>query len=124
MAESKQYITQNQQNGTVQISEDVIGSIISVAVTETEGVAGFGAKMGSDLAELLGKKNRGKGIRLTIGEDDSLTVECDVVAYYGYEVFAVAKKVQENVSAAVASMTGVSPVTVNVNVCGIIQEKK
>lgn len=124
MAESKQYITQNQQNGTVQISEDVISSIISVAVTETEGVAGFGAKISSDLAEMLGKKNRGKGIRLTIGEDDSLTVECDVVAYYGYEVFTVAKKVQENVSSAVASMTGVSPAAVNVNVCGIIQEKK
>lgn len=61
MAESKQYITQNQQNGTVQISEDVISSIISVAVTETEGVAGFGAKISSDLAEMLGKKTGARG---------------------------------------------------------------
>lgn len=38
MAESKQYITQNQENGTVQISEDVIISIVAVAVGETEGV--------------------------------------------------------------------------------------
>ena len=30
MAESKQYITQNQENGTVQISEDVIISIVTV----------------------------------------------------------------------------------------------
>ena len=32
MAESKQYITQNQENGTVQISEDVIISIVTVSV--------------------------------------------------------------------------------------------
>lgn len=38
MADSKQYITQNQENGTVQISEDVIISIVTVAVGETEGV--------------------------------------------------------------------------------------
>ena len=51
MAESKQYITQNQENGTVQISEDVIISIVTVAVGETEGVAGFSARLGSDIAE-------------------------------------------------------------------------
>ena len=72
MAESKQYITQNQENGTVQISEDVIISIVTVAVGETEGVAGFSARLGSDIAEILGRKNWGKGVKLTITEDDRL----------------------------------------------------
>ena len=83
MADSKQYITQNQENGTVQISEDVIISIVTVAVGETEGVAGFSARLGSDIAEILGRKSWGKGVKLTITEDDRLYIECNIVAVYG-----------------------------------------
>ena len=124
MAESKQYITQNQENGTVQISEDVIISIVTVAVGETEGVAGFSARLGSDIAEILGRKNWGKGVKLTITEDDRLFIECNIVATYGYAVVNVAKAVQENVTSAVESMTGIQVTEVNVNVCGITVEHK
>ena len=124
MAESKQYITQNQENGTVQISEDVIISIVTVAGGETEGVAGFSARLGSDIAEILGRKNWGKGVKLTITEDDRLFIECNIVATYGYAVVNVAKAVQENVTSAVESMTGIQVTEVNVNVCGITVEHK
>ena len=124
MAESKQYITQNQENGTVQISEDVIISIVTVAVGETAGVAGFSARLGSDIAEILGRKNWGKGVKLTITEDDRLFIECNIVATYGYAVVNVAKAVQENVTSAVESMTGIQVTEVNVNVCGITVEHK
>ena len=124
MAESKQYITQNQENATVQISEDVIISIVTVAVGETEGVAGFSARLGSDIAEILGRKNWGKGVKLTITEDDRLFIECNIVATYGYAVVNVAKAVQENVTSAVESMTGIQVTEVNVNVCGITVEHK
>ena len=40
MAESKQYIIQQQDNGTVQISEDVITSIVANAVADVDGVVG------------------------------------------------------------------------------------
>ena len=124
MADSKQYITQNQENGTVQISEDVIISIVTVAVGETEGVAGLSARLGSDIAEILGRKSWGKGVKLTITEDDRLYIECNIVAVYGYAVVNVAKAVQENVTSAVESMTGMQVTEVNVNVCGITVEQK
>ena len=124
MADSKQYITQNQENGTVQISEDVIISIVTVAVGETEGVAGFSARLGSDIAEILGRKSWGKGVKLTFTEDDRLYIECNIVAVYGYAVVTVAKAVQENVTSAVESMTGMQVTEVNVNVCGITVEQK
>ena len=124
MAESKQYITQNQENGTVQISEDVIISIVTVAVGETEGVVGFSARLGSDIAEILGRKTWGKGVTLTITEDDRLFIECNIGATYGYAVVNVAKAVQENVTSAVESMTGIQVTEVNVNVCGITVEHK
>lgn len=124
MAENKQYITQNQENGCVQISEDVIVSIVTVAVSETEGVAGFSAKTGTELADILSIKNRGRGVRITITEDDKLFIECNIVVFYGSAVVNVAKAVQENVCAAVESMTGLSVTEINVNVCGITTEQK
>lgn len=116
MADYKQYITQNQENGSVLISEDVIISIVTVAVTETEGVAGFGGKV-----DVL-KQKKAKGVRLTITEDDKLYIECNINAYYGFAVVNVAKAVQENVASAVESMTGLAVTEVNVNVCGIVQQ--
>ena len=118
------YAALSQENGTVQISEDVIISIVTVAVGETEGVAGFSARLGSDIAEILGRKSWGKGVKLTITEDDRLYIECNIVAVYGYAVVNVAKAVQENVTSAVESMTGMQVTEVNVNVCGITVEQK
>lgn len=123
MADSKQYITQNQENGSVLISEDVIVSIVTVAVNETEGVSGFNAKSG-DLTDILNKKSRGKGVKITITEDDKLFIECNIAVIYGFAVVNVAKAVQESVSSAVESMTGLSVAEVNVNVCGITMEQK
>ena len=46
------------------------------------------------------------------------------MATYGYAVVNVAKAVQENVTSAVESMTGIQVTEVNVNVCGITVEHK
>ena len=43
MAENKLYVTQNQENGSVLISEDVIITIVTHAIEEVEGVVGLTA---------------------------------------------------------------------------------
>lgn len=122
MAESKQYITKIQDNGSVMISEDVIASIVAQSVQEVEGVVGLSVKPGADIADIIGKKNWGKGMRIVIGEDNSLTVDCDILISYGQSVVAVAQNVQETVSGHLESMTGVKVNAVNVNVCGIARQ--
>ena len=62
MAENKQYVTQNRENGTVQISQDVIATIASHALKEVEGVAGLSFKPGTDIVEIIGKKANTKGL--------------------------------------------------------------
>lgn len=119
MAENKQYITQNQDNGTVQISEDVIVSIVTIAVNETEGVSGYYTKPVTDLAERLNKKARYKGTKVIITECNDLFIECSITVVYGHPVVNVAKAVQENITSAVESMTGMKVTEVNVNICGI-----
>ena len=106
MAENKQYITQEQENGKVMIAEDVVTTIITQAVAEVEGMAG-----------LTERKNR--RIRVTISENEELTVDCNILVHYGQSVVDVATAVQEAITTAVESTTGVKVTAVNVSVCGI-----
>ena len=122
MAENKQYVTQAQENGSVMISEDVIATIVAHAVSEVEGVVSLSAKPGADIADLIGKKNWGKGMKIVIGQEDELYIDCNVVIGYGHSVVNVAKAVQESVTGALESMAGVVVASVNVNVCGIVRQ--
>ena len=122
MADIKQYITQVQDNGSVMISEDVIGTIVAHAIDEVEGVVGLSVKPGADIAELIGKKNWGKGMKITIADDDSVAIDCNVNVAYGQSVVTVANGIQDAVSSAVESMTGVKVTAVNVNICGIVRQ--
>ena len=120
MAENREYYTQNAENGTVQISEDVVASIAAAAILETEGVCGLSANITTDIAELmLGKKNPAKGIRLTGAKDGALCIECDVVAKFGAAVFELGKTLQDVVKSSVESVTGLTVQQVNVNICGV-----
>ena len=110
-----EYITQVQEHGTVLISEEVIATVMEQALTEVEGVV----KGGSDV---VGKKSWGKGVRITVGEDNTLTLGCNIIVSYGESVINVAKNVQEAVTTAVESVTGVTVTDVHVNVCGIVRK--
>ncbi len=111
MAENK-YITQEQENGSVLISEEVLVNIISLAVAEVEG------------AQLSGKPgiNWGKGIKLTIDDDNRVTVKCYVNVDFNQSVVAVAANVQESVANALESMAGVTVQGVNVSVVGVTRK--
>ena len=122
MAENKQYITQNQENGNVLISEDAIASIVTNAINDVDGVVGLSVKPGADIADMIGKKNWGKGIKINIGEDDSLTIDCNINVGYSQNVVSVANAVQDAVRGAVESTTGIKITAINVNVCGIIRQ--
>ena len=123
MAENKQlYITQTQENGSVMISEDVIATIVGNAASEVEGVAGLSVKPGADIAEMIGKKNWGKGMKITISENNDVSIDCNINIVYGQSVVTVAAAVQDAVFAAVESMVGVKASSVNVNVCGIVRK--
>ena len=122
MAENKQYVTQSQENGSVLISEDVLITIVTHAIEEVEGVVGLNAKPGADIVELIGKKGWGKGLKITIDEEDTIAVDCNITVAYGQSVVSVAGAVQTSVTNALESMAGVKITAVNVNVCGIVRQ--
>ena len=56
MAEN--YITCQEAKGSINISEDVIVSLVKSAVGEVEGVSGLSNAAGAELAELIGIVHR------------------------------------------------------------------
>ena len=119
MAENKESFTQEMENGSIQISEDVVASVTGMAVLEVEGVCGLSSSIGTDIAEMLGMKTLSKGVRLSTTETGALRIDCDVVSKFGQNIFELAKNVQENVKSSVESVTGLRVAEVNVTVCGI-----
>lgn len=122
MAENKQYITQIQEGGNVMISEDVIATIVAHALSEVEGVGSLGVKPGVSLADFATKKNWGKGLKITIAEDNSVAIECGIMIFYGYSVMDVAKDVQDAISTNIESITGAKVTNVSVSICGIVRK--
>lgn len=122
MAESKQYVAQALDNGSVQISEDVIAEVVAHAVGEVEGVVGINTKPGADIAEFIGKKNWGRGLKITVAEDNAITIDCNITVSYGQNVVNIANAVQAAIINSVNSLATIQIAAVNVNVCGIIRQ--
>lgn len=122
MAENKQYVKQVQNNGSLMISEDVIAAIVAHAASEVDGVVSSNSKTGVDLVELIGKKNWGKGTKITVLEDNSILIECNVYVSYGHSVIDVANEVQSAVTSALEAMASIKIASVDVNVCGIVRQ--
>lgn len=70
------YITCQDEKGSINISEDVVAAMVRAAITEVDGVAGIATSAGTELAELLGIKSAAKGIKVQI-VDGTMTVDTD-----------------------------------------------
>ena len=79
MAESKQYVAQTLDNGSIQISDAVIAEVVAHAVSEVKGVVGINTKSGSDFADFLNKKKWNKGLTITVADNNKVTIDCNIV---------------------------------------------
>ena len=123
MSEIKDYITQEQEKGSIFISQDVIATIAAVAASEVEGVYSLTGAQSGEFSDRFGKKSVCKGIRLSQNEEEGVYVECSLVANYGYNILELAKSVQENICASIESITGLKVASVDVNISGISMKK-
>lgn len=116
------YITCQLENGSINISEDVVNGMVKTAVAEVEGVAGLSNTAGSELAELIGLKSASRGIKVQFTEEKTI-VDVIITVKYGCNIVNVAKAVQDKVISAVQATTCVDETVVNVHVSGIAFEK-
>ena len=109
MSENKDYMTKELENGTVNINEDVLLTVVAAAIKDVDGV--------------VSSRSDRKGIHVTLG-DETVAVDCGLVVVYGHSVVEIAKNVQNAVTNAIESMTGLKVSRVDVNVTGISMGKQ
>lgn len=104
--------------GSLRIADEVVATIAGLATTEVDGVAGMSGGIAGGIAEMLGRKNFSKGVKVEVGEKEA-AVDLYIIVQYGARIPDVAITAQENVKKAIESMTGLSVVEVNVHVQGV-----
>ncbi len=121
--DTKYMVAENAGSGIIQIADDVVSSIVGLAVTEVDGVARLTGDISRELVAKLGKKNLSKGVVVSYedAEDGSkkVRVTTSIQIKFGYNILEVSENVQEKVKTALLTMTGLECLTVNVKVSGI-----
>lgn len=104
--------------GTVKIADEVVAIIAGLAATEVLGVAGMSGGLAGGIAEILGRKNLTKGVKVEVGEKQA-AIDLFLIVEYGVKIPEVAWHVQENVKKAIESMTGLDVIEVNIHIQGV-----
>ena len=119
MADHKDYWSTTGDQGSIRISEDVVASIAALSASETDGVSGLYSSLTKDIVSFLSKKNLSKGVRIELGDEDTVKIEIGFLALFGHNICDVAKQVQKNVKASVESMTGLKVIEVDIHGGGV-----
>jgi uncharacterized alkaline shock family protein YloU len=118
MAMEKRNYEQDSVNGSIRIADEVVATIAGLAAHEISGVAGMSGGLAGGIAEILGKKNLAKGIKVEVGEKEA-AVDLYVIVEYGVRIPEIASQIQDSVKSAIETMTGLNVVEINVHVQGV-----
>jgi len=120
--ENEEKVTENTLEGTsigtVKIANDVVATIAGLAAADVEGIAGMSGGVAGGIAEMLGRKNLTKGVKVEVGEQETV-IDIFCIVEYGISITTVAANVQNGVKSAVENMTGLIVQAVNVHVQGV-----
>lgn len=109
--------------GNVKISEEVVAIIAGVAAMDVPGVAGMSGGIAGGIAEILGRKNLSKGVKVEVGEKEA-AIDLYIIVEYGCRIPDVSWDIQEKVKDAVETMTGLDVIEINIHVQGVNIEKE
>ncbi len=115
-------LKEEENTGVVQIADDVVAMIASLAATEVDGVSAMAGNITNELMSKVGMKKLTKGVKVDVLEGN-VTVDLAVTMEYGYNIPATCQKVQTKVKSAVENMTGLTCTDVNIRIAGVNMKK-
>ena len=105
--------------GTIKISDEAIGVISGLAALEVQGVASMAHGTVEGIAEMLGvKPPHGKGVKVEV-QNEEVRIELNMLVEFGVDIPTICQKVQDRVREAVEDMTGLIVARVDVSVQGV-----
>ena len=108
------------QFGNIDISNEVIATVVGGAATEIFGIVGMASKnqIRDNLNEILKRDNYSKGVVIR-QEDEGIAVDVYIIVGYGTKISEVCSNVQDKVKYNLDSMLGITAESVNVIVQGV-----
>ena len=123
MAEQKSYIRTTDENGSINISEDVIAAIVAAAATEVKGVHSLYYHASKEAVLKISRKEISRSVKLVIDGED-ITVDVYILLAKGFCANEVGIEVQKAVMSATLDAAGVNVREVNVHICGVVLKGK
>lgn len=108
------------QFGNIDISNEVIATVVGGAATEIFGIVGMASKnqIRDNLNEILKRDNYSKGVVIR-QEDEGIAVDVYIIVGYGTKISEVCRNVQDKVKYNLDSMLGITAESVNIIVQGV-----
>ncbi|MBR6344319.1 MAG: Asp23/Gls24 family envelope stress response protein [Lachnospiraceae bacterium] len=104
--------------GSVQIADDVVAMIASLAATEVEGVSAMVGNISNELMSKVGLKKLTKGVKVDV-YDNVVKVDLTITLEYGFNIPKTCQKVQDKVKTAIETMTGLTVSDVNIRIASV-----
>lgn len=114
-------LKEDESIGTVQIADDVVAMIASLATTEVVASAQWPATLPTT-DEQSRCEELTKGVKVEV-HDKNVTVDLAVTMEYGYNIPATCQAVQQKVKNAIENMTGLTCSDVNIRIAGVNMKK-
>ena len=111
----------NTKDGQIELTDEVIATVVGGAATEIFGVVGLASKnaIKDNFQALLGKENFSKGVVVKTTEAGAIAVDVYTVLSYGTKISEVSKNIQERVKFSLENQLGITTDTVNVYIQNI-----
>ena len=111
----------NTKDGQIELTDEVIATVVGGAATEIFGVVGMASKnaIKDNFQALLGKENFSKGVVVKTTEAGAIAVDVYTVLSYGTKIREVSKNIQERVKFSLENQLGITTDTVNVYIQNI-----
>lgn len=112
-------VTVKNEYGIIEISNEVIATVVGGAATEVPGVIGMASRhqVRDGINEILKRENFARGIE--VSQEQGIVVDVYIIVSYGTKISEVSKNVQERVSYQLKASLGVEADAVNIFVHGV-----
>lgn len=112
-------MTEATASQNMMLGPGVIDTIISITVSETDGVAGIGSPVTSGIRAMFAAGPSTSGIETTRDEEGRLEVALHISVYYGYVLPDLAEKLRSAIADALMVQVGIPVSKVDVYIDSI-----
>lgn len=121
MADSSKILLSGEENSEqIKIDPSVLEVILGIAAEKIDGVAAMRGNLKSGLNWVLGREDHGKGVSVSVDEDNKLIADIYVYLESGVNVPSVGMNIQKGLKAQMLQMTDLELKAINVHVVGLV----